>query len=355
VNAEVGDLTLSDIKKIHAQIQGHGVPEKREKDKANDTEKLKKRKEEEKKDEEEEAKGNELTFKKLHLKLSSKFIEKQKTTNRSLTLEGHVTFNGKSSAQALLQLNMNGLTISGGLADFKIPETKVTIEEARMLIFIGFKHDKKGQREEKAIDKPKSENKTEEKGNTSENTKAVAAGNTPKKGGKESPAGTGEADNKVQKSKKRETEFAVLGVVKIHEVRVSVGFYTARAKGKVKRDWLAFGSIESLTLPQLVPAIKGEAFDLRLDNIALIASSEDREVKNDKEDETTEGQDQGSEGGEGDGKVGNDKADGAVIERKKEEKKKKKKDADKDNEEPAHAGILEKVEAYKYPIRKGER
>lgn len=70
----------------------------------------------------------------------------------------------------------------------------------------------------------------------------------------------------------------------IHEVTLSVGFYTARTKDKEKREWLAFHSVANLRLSQLVPAIKDPSSNLRLENIALIASSEDREVKEEKDE-----------------------------------------------------------------------
>ena len=81
LGAEVGDLSLTDLKKIHAQIQGHKVPE--EKKTEENAEKEKKKKEDEKKDEEKEAKGNDITFKKLRLDLSRKLAKKQKTRGKN--------------------------------------------------------------------------------------------------------------------------------------------------------------------------------------------------------------------------------------------------------------------------------
>lgn len=316
---------------------------------AKETEKEKEKKEEEKKDEKEEAKGNEITFKKLHVKLSSKFIKKQKTTKRSLTLEGDVTFNGQASAQALLEINNDGLTISGGLSDYKIPETLVTIEEARIHIFIGFKHKKKIDKNEEddntAITDAPSAGKESGQPDKTETETVIKSPKKVDKGDQDKAAS--KPDGKVKKTK-RESEFAILGVVKINEVEVSVGFYTARTKEKAKRDWLAFGSIENLTLSKLIPGIKNEDFNLSLDNIALIASSDYREIKEDEE-EDEENQEEGSKSK----KANDNKLDQKSKGEKKTAGKKDKGENIKDDEESAHAGVLKRVERYKYPISKG--
>lgn len=403
MDAEVGDLTLTDIKKIHAQIQGHAIPEEKKeetkKESAESKAEEKKKKEEEKKDEEEETQGNEVTFKKLHMNLSRKFVKKEDITRNALVLEGHVTFNGKASARALLELSTDGFTIKGGLADFKIPDTEVTIEQAQLLIFIAFNHKKKGKIEEKKVDEQNAKEKKTITDNSSSGKKLEVAESKAITDGKIDPANTeSQAEGKVgknlkkhsddeQKEKtKKENEFAILGIVKVEKVTVSVGFYTARTKGKAKREWLAFGSVSNLSLSELVPGIKEESFNLRLENIALIASSEDREVKDEKEeetdnkDETENGEDDSTkEADKEDTKKGvkQKKLDQAEIAKTanlpaekakkdtdgtkdevgkgKGEKTEKKKDDDKEkDEQPAHAGVLETVESYKYPIVKGK-
>nr|RBQ95644.1 hypothetical protein FVER53263_12408 [Fusarium verticillioides] len=62
LEAEVGELTLNDIKKIHAHISGRKLHEKE----------AKKSDDEKKADEKKTAGGNEVTFKGMKLKLSSK-------------------------------------------------------------------------------------------------------------------------------------------------------------------------------------------------------------------------------------------------------------------------------------------
>ena len=295
LGAEVGDLSLTDLKKIHAQIQGHKVPE--EKKTEENAAKEKKKKEEEKKDEEKEAKGNDITFKKLRLDLSRKLAKKQKTYKASLTLEGHLNFNETASSSALLEINTDGLTISEGLSDFKIPETCVTIQQAQLFIFIGFKHEEKNKKGD-----GKSENKSDPKngnsdgmqlGNSSKPEVNKPSENTEKDGqADEAPMSVAKTNNKEKKTEdskqkqKRLSEFAILGSVKVEELTVTVGFYTARSKGKTKRDWVAFGSMSRLTMKEIVgEQVKGKFLDLSLENLALIASSDDRDKKEQKEGE----------------------------------------------------------------------
>ena len=267
LGAEVGDLSLTDLKKIHAQIQGHKVPE--EKKTEENAAKEKKKKEEEKKDEEKEAKGNDITFKKLRLDLSRKLAKKQKTYKASLTLEGHVNFNETASSSALLEIN----------------------------IFIGFKHEEKNKKGD-----GKSENKSDPKngnsdgmqlGNSSKPEVNKPSENTEKDGQADgAPMSVAKTNNKEKKTEdskqkqKRLSEFAILGSVKVEELTVSVGFYTARSKGKTKRDWVAFGSMSRLTRKEIVgEQVKGKFLDLSLENLALIASSDDRDKKEQKEGE----------------------------------------------------------------------
>lgn len=377
----MGDLSLTDLKKIHAQIQGHKVPEEKKTD--GNSEKEKKKKEEEKKDEEKEAKGSDITFKKLRLDLSRKLAKKQKTYKTSLTLEGHVKFNETASSRALLEINTDGLTISGGLSDFKIPETCVTIQQAQMLIFIGFNHEKKNNKGD-----GKNENQSDSKGANSDSKQLDNASKPEAIKPSESTEEDGQADeaptfvaktNKEVKTEggnqkqKRLSEFAILGIVKVEELTVSVGFYTARNKGKMKRDWVAFGSISGLTMQEIVgEQVKGNFLDLRLDNLALIASSDDRDKKEQEEGEK-DPKNKDSDKKEGQSEKTGDKllkdtekavtakstqeiskdggSKGKAGEKDNSGKDKPKKDGD--DEEPAHAGVLKTVESYNYPIKKG--
>ena len=297
---------------------------KEEKEKtAEDIKSESKKKEEEKKEEKEEVQGNELTFKNIHLKISTQFVEKEKARVGSLLFEGHVTFNGKASAKALLEIDRDGMTISGGLADYQIPDTSVTIKQARMLVFIGFNRNKKQNKIEenkindnKSITDALSEKEKSGQPGQGETTAVVKTG-VDSKPDESDTMGIKKLDGKKKKTK-RESEFAILGVVKIHEVTLSVGLYVSRKNDNENRDWLAFGSVDTVVLSQLVPGLEDSPLNLQLDNIALIGSSEDREIKEQDEE-------------------------------KKEEKKEDKKDAG-----DSHAGVLKQVESYKYPIRKGK-
>ena len=382
----MGDLSLTDLKKIHAQIQGHKVPEEKKTD--GNSEKEKKEKEEEKKDEEKEAKGNDITFKKLRLDLSRKLAKKQKTYKTSLTLEGHVKFNETASSRALLEINTDGLTISGGLSEFKIPETCVTIQQAQMLIFIGFKHEKKVNKGD-----GKNENQSDSKDGNSDGKQlgnaskpeAIKPSESTEQDGQadEAPTSVVKTNKEVKKTEdgnqkqKRLSEFAILGIVKVEELTVSVGFYTARNKGKMKRDWVAFGSIAGLTMQKIVgEQVKGNFLDLRLDNLALIASSDDRDKKEQEKgekDPKTKDSDKKEEQSEKTGdkllkdtekaveKIGKSTQDSSKTkdggskdkagEKDSSGKDKPKKDGD--DEELAHAGVLKTVESYNYPIKKG--
>jgi hypothetical protein len=143
------------------------------------------------------------------------------------------------------------------------------------------------------------------------------------------------------KKKKGENEFAILGIVKIEKVTVSVGIYTAQKKGKSKRDWLLFGSVTSVALRELDANAEGTFLDLQLDNVALIASSEDIEVEDEEDDETKK----------------NAKSEKSVVKTESKEGKDQGKQAKKDDkgeDENAHAGVLKTVKSYKYPIRKGK-
>ena len=377
----MGDLSLTDLKKIHAQIQGHEVSEEKKTD--GNSEKEKKKKDEEKKDEEKEAKGNDITFKKLRLDLSRKLAKKQKTYKTSLTLEGHVNFNETASSSALLEINTDGLTISGGLSDYKIPETCVAIQQAQLFIFFGFKHEEKKKKgdgkNENESDSKDANSDGKQLGNASKPEVTKPSESTEKDDqADEAPMSVAKANKEAKKDEddkqkqKRLSEFAILGIVKVEDLTVSVGFYTARNKGKTKRDWLAFGSISNLTMQEIVgEKVKNNFLDLRLDNLALIASSDDRDKKEEKEGDKDANGKEGQSEKTGDkvlkdtekavGKTEKSPQDSSKAKDGKGKDKdgengssgKEKAKKDGDDEELAHAGVLKTVESYNYPIKKG--
>ncbi|RKK96661.1 hypothetical protein BFJ68_g14312 [Fusarium oxysporum] len=133
LEAEVGDLTLTDIKKMHAQISGQKLPEKE----------TKKPDDEKKEDEKKTAGGNEITFKEMKLKLSSKKSREEKTTRKALELNGKVTFNEHSSAVGSLTFASEGVTVQG----------------AGLEIFFGFKSKKNEEKPDEKSGKDKNDSK----------------------------------------------------------------------------------------------------------------------------------------------------------------------------------------------------
>lgn len=204
IQASIGDFTFSDIKKLHAQIAGHGVSEQHDGD---------------------GIAGDTITFKNLTIRASCTKYLGAEGDRKALELLGEVTVGEVSSYSASLTFATDGITIIGGVSNVKIPDTDITIEEAGLRFFMALK-----------------------KGNTSETTK----------GG-------------------RESSFSVLGAVKYKSVTFKAGLHLARKQDKEERDWLVFGSADHIRLREIFPSIAEDSFlNLQLENVAIIASSEDR-------------------------------------------------------------------------------
>ncbi|KAE8165389.1 hypothetical protein BDV40DRAFT_297418 [Aspergillus tamarii] len=280
LDANVGDLTLSDIKIIHAQIAGRELPV------VADTEA----------DAKAEAKGNEITFKKLQLNLSRTKVGG--STDRSLQLDGEVTFNEHSSASALIKIYQDGLTINGDIQESNIPDTHLTIKEAGLHIYVAFKQGQKekavkcgkGQKDSKATtDKPdeseKPENKFEKP--AEEPKKPDQRGTKPDDKDKGEDTNEDKAITKPENEKvtaegkpevsKRASQFSILGTVQIENFTVTVGLHIEQKKDKQNRDWILVGTVESIRLNELWADVKSGFLDLELDNVILIASPEERE------------------------------------------------------------------------------
>ncbi|KAM0317015.1 hypothetical protein ACHAPQ_011161 [Fusarium lateritium] len=418
--AEVGDLTLTDIRKIHDQMQGKKLIEddtesSKEKGKTKDDEEKqvteKKKKEEEKTDEEKEeekkvAAGNEITFNEVKLKLSRKKLEKEETIRNALELNGKVTFNEHACSTASLIIATDGLSITGGISDFKIPGHEVVIQRAGLEIFIAFKGngdsntvDKKKdgddtkETKEVEVDKAKKLTKSGEKAEEEESPKKDDDEGQ-EKADKKPPSDKASTDKKKKKKAKRASRFGILGVVKIHTVTVEVGFYTEQKKDSEKREWLAFGAAKTIRLTDIWKEIEADSFlNLQLDNVALIASSEERKMKKD-DDKKDEKEKDSKKDKDGKDKKSVDKADNATEKNDKKKKPKaatnvaadvalkdektsgkdKDKDKDKDSEDKKDEkkeekgdeqeeeeeekkldtwDVLGTVDAYNYPIVKG--
>jgi len=236
-----------------------------------------------------------------------------------LQLDGHVTFNEHASSSALLKIDQDGLTINGDIQDFNIPETSVKIQKAGLNIYVAFKHDKKkkingknGKKPTKLITDDPAQPGEDAQAEITNEVKVV----TDVEGTVKTPNGAEDKKDDDKPTKpKRESQFSILGIVQIEKFVVTVGLHVEQKKDKQNREWLAFGSVKSLKLSELWSDLQGGFLDLELDNLALIGSSEGREVKEDS-------------------------GDGASEEKSADEK-------------PASWDVLAEVDSYNYPIAKG--
>lgn len=96
-------------------------------------------------------------------------------------------------------------------------------------------------------------------------------------------------DTEEKPVSKRESKFSILGIVQIHEFVVTVGFHVEHKKDQKEPEWIAVGSVDSIKLSELWSDLQGGFLDLELDNVALIASSEERK-KNTASEEMSEGE-----------------------------------------------------------------
>ncbi|KAF4485672.1 hypothetical protein FAGAP_11478 [Fusarium agapanthi] len=364
---------------LEAEISGQKLPEKE----------IKKSDDENKAEEKKTAGGNEITFKEMKLKLLSQKSKDEKTTRKALELNGKVTFNEHSSAIGSLTFASEGVTVQGGISDVKIPDTEVTIKKAGLEIFFGFKSKKIEEKsdeksgDDKKESKPTGENEPEVPGKNQdgemEDKSLVKSNDKPPT---KKPSEKKEKDNKTKKAK-RGNRFGILGEVEINKITIKVGLYTEQKKDKEKREWLAFGAIESVRLREIWDAIPEDNFlNLELRNIALIASSHERKKK--KKDDKKE-DDDGDEKTEDDKEksdevkpkaIRNRVPDGEVWinsldvftvteeEKPGEESKEKEGEGDEDKKEdgeeegeeqkePDNWDVLGTVDAYNYPVVKG--
>lgn len=315
-DAIVGDLKLDSILKIYAQISG-AQPSKDVKDHAfvfeelhlNISRKLQKKEKEEIKEKEEkgektkkieEPKENakaiegkskkadtEGEAEKAAIVVKTEESEKNKTMKKSekkddkekaawsFELSGKVSFNDVKSVSGLVKIDNTGLTIQGGLEDYKIKDTDVTIKEAAIDIFIGAKPDPA---------KKKSE------GSKAELAAGTADANS---SGNRKLKSKNTATKELNKDKvavfNRSSKFSIKGIVKFSGLTVTVMFLTerketnSRSKKAPEREWVLFGVYDAdLCLSKICKDLAGKPIgDIQLRNIALIAAS--GEIKTVKE------------------------------------------------------------------------
>jgi hypothetical protein len=161
--------------------------------------------------------------------------------SRHFEIAGQVTWGDHTSAEGLVRIASDGLTIQDGLHNFTIPNTEILLEEAGLDIFIAAK-DAGGEDESE-----------EQRHGASQHAKDKALSH-------------------------RASRFAVSGVVRFEGCKVSVGYHLERTKGESKGDWLVYGRVEDLPLHKILPAATPESgFDIMLRDVALIASSKDHD------------------------------------------------------------------------------
>lgn len=226
IQASMGNMTLSDMKKIHAQITGQELAE----DGGDMTD-------------------DEITFKNMSIKISCTKYKDDKLDKRSLELAGEVTVGDTSTYSASLTFATEGISVTGAVSNVQIPGTDVVIEKAGLRAFLALK--------------------------TSSSTEKP---DTAKPGHDGSKSLVSKGDSaKNETSKRRQSSFEILGVINFHDVIFEAGFYTGKSKKDGERDWLAFGSAKHIRLRDAWPNIPIDSFlNLQLDNVTLIASSKAR-------------------------------------------------------------------------------
>lgn len=133
-----------------------------------------------------------------------------------VSFSGEVTIDGHSSAQAKVDINRDGIEISGGMQNITIGQ--VTIEAAQLEVFIG----------------------------------------------RTNPGTTS-----------RQSGFAITGSVNFHNIEISVALYTVFEEGQPPA-WTVYGELDlDLQLSHLAPSVKGTFLDLSLRQVAFIASNQD--------------------------------------------------------------------------------
>ncbi|KAI1087089.1 hypothetical protein F5B19DRAFT_486997 [Rostrohypoxylon terebratum] len=213
IEAHLGDLTLSDIRRLYAQITGgQAMPE--EHDSVSET----------------------ITFRNMAIRASCTKYLGCEQDRKALEMLGEVTVGDMSSYSASLTFATDGITVIGGVSNVKVPGTSVTIEKAGLRFFMSLK---KG--------------KTSDTTNTSGSSLATRNSNSREK-----------------------TSISVFGIVKYESVIFKAGLYLTKKNNK-ENDWLVFGSADRIRFREIWPSIEEDSFlNLELDNVAIIASSKDR-------------------------------------------------------------------------------
>jgi hypothetical protein len=279
IEASISDFTFNDIKKLHAQITGHDVSELHG---------------------DGQALAESIVFRNVTIRASSTKYLSADLDRKALELFGEVTVGDMSSYSASLTFATEGITIIGGVKDVEIPGMdSIVIKSAGIRVFVALK--KRG-----------TSNETRRSSNRGRGGRPVQKLAT--RGGRSvqglATRGGGSG---------RKTSLSVLGVVKYEQVIFKVGFHLDQKEGG---GWLVFGSAGHFRLREIFPSISEDSFlNLQLENVAIIASSEERgRAKKESRDDHA-----GNNG-----------------------------EVESDDSDYASWDVLAEIEAYGYPVTKGK-
>lgn len=327
-DAKVGDLKLESILKIYAQISGaqprteevKGHEFTFEELHLNIARKLKKQKTEEKKDDKKDKKDGEKKKDEKAIKekgeeeagddkkeedqeadKSGKIEEEKKVENEgkksevvkkddakekkkedddeeaewAFELSGKVSFNDVKSVHGLIKIDSTGLTIQGGLEDYKIEDIDLEIKEAKIDIFIGAKPDKGKNKDQKKIEAKPAEKEEKAVAKSTDSDKSTDVAKT-------------DIDKNKVTSLNRASKFAIKGTVEFQKVPITVTFMMERKETNVKskktseREWVLYGVYGGELSLSMICSELGESAigKMKLKNIALIAASgENKTIK----------------------------------------------------------------------------
>lgn len=160
--------------------------------------------------------GNDIKFENLYIKVSTKGV----------TLAGKVSLNGRTSVNGLVSFDQFGLTIQGGIENFKVDGTDIEIKEAGFDVFVS---------------------------------------------------------SKFSGRQGRVNRFAIRGDVEFSGVRVKAHLHTSSQGASKPRQWFVYGTFEGeVRVSDFAEVLKGSDMDnnLVLKNVAILATNMDKGIDN---------------------------------------------------------------------------
>ncbi|OJJ80050.1 uncharacterized protein ASPGLDRAFT_29331 [Aspergillus glaucus CBS 516.65] len=193
--------------------------------------------------------------------------EEEEEAKWAFELSGKVSFNDVKSVHGLVKIDSTGLTIQGGLEDYKIKDIDLEIKEAKIDVFIGAKPDEGKNKNQKKIESKPSDKDEKAVVKPADSDKSKDVTNDTSK------------DNIIAYN--RASKFAIKGKVEFQKVPITVAFMTerketnAKSKKTSEREWVLYGVYGGeLTLSSICGDLGESAIGkMQLKNIALIAAS----------------------------------------------------------------------------------